>query len=195
MQIDFVPYNIYTRANSLQRHDRNWHYCHKTKEHKHSIHKLVSNIYRHQKISYAIRIFAIADITLYKTGKALAHDAFHHVPTPDFLMCLPGIKWVDCNLFWTTTYYKNKYCLIKQKSTARNLYLMIKTHIFAKQYHNKQNSEQKWKEKDFIIHHKTGSCHYPPPFRHLCVKYTYGWHLPFQSQASPHTAWRAHPIS
>lgn len=44
------------------------------------------NIYRYKKISYAIHIFTIADITLYKTGKALAHDAFHHVPTPDFLM-------------------------------------------------------------------------------------------------------------
>ena len=48
------------------------------------------NIYRYKKISYAIHIFTIADITLYKTGKALAHDAFHHVPTPDFFDVPPG---------------------------------------------------------------------------------------------------------
>lgn len=57
------------------------------------------NIYRYKKISYAIHIFTIADITLYKTGKALAHDVFHHIPALDLLMCLPGIKRVDCDLF------------------------------------------------------------------------------------------------
>lgn len=82
MQNGFIPYIIYTRANSLRRHDRHRHYRHKTKEHKHCIHKLMPNIYRYQKISYAIRIFAIADITLYKTDKSLAHDAFLHIPTP-----------------------------------------------------------------------------------------------------------------
>lgn len=57
------------------------------------------NIYRYKKISYTIHIFTIADITLYKTGKSLAHGAFHHIPDPYLEMCLPGIKRVDCNLF------------------------------------------------------------------------------------------------